>query len=182
MTTIDVSAPGPAKRRPLPGKTLFLLAFHATLSGAFLVSWLTGDEDTYGMHQFAGYTVLAALAVRLAAAWVAPSGPLRLPRPSAGAAMGWMARLLVGDPRARVQRSPLLAWMAMALLAVVGGAALTGAVADFATPVERLHEAVADWALAVVIAHLALVFALHALKTAAARRAVRLNRTESSVP
>ena len=175
MATIDVSVPRPATRRSLPAKMLFLLAFHATLSGAFLVSWLTGDEDTYGMHQFAGYTVLAALAVRLAVAWLAPSGPLRLPRPSAGAAADWLARLLAGDPRARSQRSPLLAWMAAALLAVVGGAALTGAVADFATPVERLHEAVADWSLAVVLGHLALVFSLHALKARAAR-------TESPVP
>lgn len=179
MTTIDLSdprvAPRRATRRRLPGKMLFLLAFHATLSGAFLVSWLTGDEDTYGMHRFAGYTVLAALAVRLAVARVAPSGPLRLPRPSAGAAVGWMARLVTGDARARSQRSPLLAWMAAALLAVVGGAALTGAVADFATPAERLHEAVADWALAVMLAHLALVFALHALKA-------RTTRTESPVP
>ncbi|MCW2244334.1 hypothetical protein [Azospirillum canadense] len=46
MATIDVSAPRTPTRRPLPGKMLFLLAFHATLSGAFLVSWLTGDEDT----------------------------------------------------------------------------------------------------------------------------------------
>ncbi|MCW2244335.1 hypothetical protein [Azospirillum canadense] len=134
------------------------------------------------MHQFAGYTVLAALAVRLAAAWVAPSGRLRLPRPSVGAALDWLARLLFGDARARSQRSPLLAWMAAALLVVVGGAALTGAVADFVTPVERLHEAVADWSLAVVLGHLTLVFALHALKPAAARRTASPNPTESPVP
>ena len=46
MTMIDQR---PAHRRT-PAKLLFLFAFHATLSGAFLVSYLTGDEDTYGMH------------------------------------------------------------------------------------------------------------------------------------
>ena len=48
-------------RKPL--STLAVLyGVHAAVSGAFLVAYLTGDEDTYGMHLFAGYAVLAALA------------------------------------------------------------------------------------------------------------------------
>ncbi|WP_448207134.1 hypothetical protein [Azospirillum sp. sgz302134] len=177
-------------RKPTPAKLLFLLAFHATLSGAFLVSYLTGDEDTYAMHQFAGYTALAALAVRLAVGMVATAPPLRLPRPSVPATLDWLGRLLTGDARARGQRSPLLAWMAVALLAGVGIAAATGAVADFVTPVEHLHKALGEFSLTIVLAHIALVFALHGLKNAAALgaalrsliRRVRVIRQEASIP
>ena len=173
-------------RRKTPAKLLFLFAFHATLAGSFLVGYLTGDEDTYGMHQFAGYTALAALVVRVAVALAAKAGPLRFPRPSPRATLDWLARLLAGDVRARGQRSPLLAWMAVAVLAVVGAAAATGAVADFVTPVEHLHEAIAEASLAVVLAHIALVFALHGLKKAsaigAALRARFTHRPEASAP
>lgn len=182
MTTIET---GSARSRRMPAKMLFLLAFHATLSGSFLVSYLTGDEDTYGMHQFAGYTALAALAVRLLVGLLAPAGPLRIPRPSLGATLDWLARLLTGDVRARGQRSPLLAWMAVALLAVVGAAAATGAVADFVTPVEHLHKALGEFSLTIVLAHIALIFALHGLKNApaiAAALRARITRQEASIP
>ncbi|MBF0392938.1 MAG: hypothetical protein HQL38_09675, partial [Alphaproteobacteria bacterium] len=59
-----------------------LRPWHAVLAGGFLVAWATGDEDYYSMHVFAGYVVLAAIAVRLAAA---PA--LRLPR------KGWFGGL-----------------------------------------------------------------------------------------
>jgi cytochrome b len=44
-----------------------LKAWHAWLAGGFLVAYLTADEDSYAMHQFAGYAGLAAIALRLAA-------------------------------------------------------------------------------------------------------------------
>ncbi len=49
-----------ATRKPTAAEMNALLAFHATLSGAFIVAYFTGDEDTYGMHVFAGYAVLIA--------------------------------------------------------------------------------------------------------------------------
>src|SRR3546814_3678244 len=59
-----------------------LRLWHAVFAGGFLVAYLTADEDTYAMHQFAGYVVLAALALRLAVGLLTPVGhPLRLPRP-----------------------------------------------------------------------------------------------------
>jgi cytochrome b561 len=152
------------RRKPTAAEMAILLGFHAALSGAFIVAYLTGDEDTYGLHVVSGYTVLAALAVRAAAGIFAREGSvLRLPRPSLNATAGWFARLLGGDADARRERSPLLAWMALALLAGVGAAA-TGAVADFVPRVEDLHEALGEASLFIVFAHIALVLSLHVLK------------------
>ncbi len=179
MTPTDVR---PDRAPRTPGRLMFLFAFHAVLSGAFVVAYLTGDEDTYAMHQFAGYTALAALAVRGAAGLLMPVGPLRFPRPSSTATLDWLRRAAFGDARTWGQRSPLLAWMALALLAAVGAAALSGAVADFVVPMEKLHEALGEFSLPVVLAHVALVFALLGLKKAAALRARVPNRREVSAP
>ncbi|NUB24828.1 hypothetical protein [Azospirillum brasilense] len=174
--------PRPTNTRRTPGRLLFLFAFHAALSGAFIVAYLTGDEDTYAMHQFAGYTALAALAVRLLAGVLMPVGPLRLPRPSVTATLDWLRRVASGKARAWGQRSPLLAWMALALLAVVGAAALSGAVADFVVPLEKLHEALGEFSLPVVLAHVALVVALLGLKKVAGWRARSNTRHEVIAP
>ncbi|MGQ9367093.1 hypothetical protein [Azospirillum sp. ST 5-10] len=154
-----------AARKPTAAETAFLLLFHATLSGAFLVAYLSGDEDTYRMHVFSGYAALAALAVRAIAGSTAAEGsPLRFPRPS-GADLGrWVVRLAAGDPQARAGRSPLIPWMAAALLIGVGATALSGAVADVLILVEDLHEALGEVAPWIVLGHIALVLALHRLK------------------
>lgn len=154
-----------ATRKLSPMELGVLLVFHAALSGAFLVTYLTGDEDTYGMHVFSGYTVLAAIVLRLLAGLVAPVGsPLRLPRPSKAAVRGWLGRLATGDLSALRERSPLLPWMADALLMGVGFTAASGAVADFVAMVVDLHEALGKAALWIVVAHITLVLALHWLK------------------
>ncbi|SMF27962.1 Cytochrome b [Azospirillum oryzae] len=152
-------------RKPSAAEMTALLAFHAIVSGAFIVAYLTGDEDTYGMHVFSGYAVLSAIGLRVAAGALAPAGsPLRLPRPSVAAVAGWLRRLFTGDAKARAERSPLTAWMAAALLVGVGIAAATGAVADFFVQVEHLHKEIAEASLFLILAHIALVFALHGLK------------------
>jgi hypothetical protein len=139
-----------AARRPTRAELAFLLLFHAALSGAFLVAWLTGDEDLYGMHLFAGYAVLAALAARLGAALLAPAGsPLALPQP----------RLR----RAPAGRNLLYAWMAAAMLAFTALVAVSGWIADRLPRLEDLHEAIAELAPAVILAHVALVLVLHGL-------------------
>jgi cytochrome b len=127
-----------------------LKAWHAWLAGGFLVAWLTADEDTYAMHVFAGYAVLAAIAIRLAASFVAPpSSAWRLPRPSIGTAIAWLS--------ARKGRHPLFAWLSAALLAAVGLAAVTGAFADGTSWLEHPHEAIAEAALWVIAGHIAFV-------------------------
>ncbi len=154
-----------AARKPTTLELGILLVFHASISGAFLVAYLTGDEDTYGMHVFSGYTVLGAVAVRLLTGLFAPTGsPLRLPRPRATPVRAWLGRLATGDASALRERSPLLPWIATALLVAVGTAALAGVGADFVTALEDLHEALGEVALWVVFAHIALVLALHWLK------------------
>ena len=131
-----------------------LRLWHAVFAGGFLVAYLTADDDTYAMHQFAGYVVLAALVLRLLAGLLAPVGhPLRLPRPLLADLRTWLAR--------RRGRSPLFAWFAVALLAVVGTVAASGAVADYLPPVEHLHEAVAEASLWLIFAHIAFVTVIY---------------------
>ena len=159
-------------RKPTALELGILLTFHAAVSGAFLVAYLTGDEDTYGMHVFSGYAVLGAVALRLLAGLVAPGGsPLRLPRPGIAPLRAWLVRLVTGDAAARRERSPLLAWMAAALLLSVGAAAAAGVAADSVSILEDLHEALGELALWVVFAHVALVLALQWLKRPAVPQA-----------
>ncbi|WP_048709427.1 cytochrome b/b6 domain-containing protein [Microvirga massiliensis] len=156
---------GPGSRKPNSREIAFLLTFHAILSGAFVISYLTGDEDTYGMHVFTGYTVLGALGLRLLIGMLMPAGsPLRLPRPSPEWTRDHLGRILTGDAAARSERSPLHAWMAVGLLVGVTLAALTGVAADFRPRLDDLHEVLANLALFIVFAHIALVLSLHGLK------------------
>jgi hypothetical protein len=111
--------------------------WHAWFAGAFLVAYLTADEDTYAMHFFAGYAVLAALVVRLIAALVAPQ------------ASPWQI--------ARTGRKPIFGWFAKALLVSVGLAAITGAIADFSTWFEDPHEAISEACLWIIFGHIAFV-------------------------
>lgn len=153
-------------RKPRRFEIGFLLGFHAVISGAFLVAYLTGDGDAvYFMHVFAGYAVLAALAARLAAGiFAGPGSMLRLPRPDWPSIGRYVKRIAAFDGAAFLGRSPLHGLMAVLLLVGVGIAAGSGAVADFVAKVEDLHEALGEFALYIVIGHIALVLALHGLK------------------
>lgn len=148
MTTTTTIKPEAAMSPKL--QLALLKVWHAWIGGGFLVAYLTADEDTYSMHLFAGYAVLAAIVVRLLAAALAPAtGPLRLPRPSLRVLVQWLS--------ARRGRHPLFAWFAVALLALVGLAAASGAIADFATWMEDPHEAIAEASLWVIFGHIAFV-------------------------
>jgi cytochrome b len=152
-----------------------LKVWHAWVGGGFLVAYLTADEDTYSMHLFAGYAVLAAVVVRLLLAALAPAkGPMRLPRPSLSALMDWFAE--------RRGRHPLFAWFAVALLAMVGLGAVSGAVADFATWMEDPHEAIAEASLWVIFAHIGFVFVMYGGKRLLSRAAERLSSFRLTTP
>lgn len=141
-----------SRRKPSRFEMAFLRFWHAALAGGFLVAYLTGDEDTYAMHLFAGYVVLGVVAVRLLAGLFAPAGsPLRLPRPSVSALSAWLAG-------GRGMRNPLFAWIGAAVLVAVGLAAATGAVADVVIALEDPHEAVAEASLWVIGGHIAFIF------------------------
>lgn len=123
---------------------MLLTLWHAWLAGGYLVAYATADEDTYAMHLFAGYAVLAAIVVRLAVGVLAPEGsPLRLPRPT----LAWPSR----------GRNPLFAWIAAALLVVIGISGITGALADGAAWMEDPHEEISELSLMLIFGHVAFV-------------------------
>jgi cytochrome b len=127
-----------------------LKAWHAALAGSFLVAYVTADENTYAMHQFAGYAVLAAIVARVAAGVLVPAGsPLRLSRPDPRASLAWL--------KTRTGRHPLFAWFAAALLIAIGLAALSGALSDGVAWMEHPHEAIAEASLWVIAGHVVFV-------------------------
>ena len=129
----------------------FLMLWHATFSGGFIVAYLS--EDIYAMHLFSGYLVLTAVIVRvLAGLWARPKSPLSLPNPM-NATRIWLKKVSAGGKA----RNPLLAWIAMALLGVVGLAALTGGMADIFPALDDLHEAVAEFTPVVIFGHIGIV-------------------------
>lgn len=159
MTTTDVHGAS-RRRKPHALEFSILYGWHAVLSGAFIVAYLSGDEDTYAMHQFAGYLVLGAIVLRLVAGVAAPAGsPLRLPRPDLTTLRDWMAGR--GGGARGLPKRPLLALMAVLLMVVIAASAGSGAAADFVPPVEGIHEAFGELALWIVLAHVTLVVALH---------------------
>jgi hypothetical protein len=111
--------------------------WHAAILGGFAVAWATGDEDTYAMHFFAGWLVVAVVALRLAAALLArPGSLLSLNRPNRGKAM---------------------ALGIVVTLALTGLAGVSGAIADVLPFFEDPHEGLAVMALWAVGAHVAVV-------------------------
>lgn len=151
----------PARRRPRAIEFSLLYGWHALLSGAFIVAYLSSDEDTFAMHQFAGYTVLAALALRvIVGVFVAEGSPLRLPRPTLTPIREWVDGALHGRSQP-LPRRPLLSLAAVVLLMFVGAAAGSGAIADFVPPIEHLHEAIGELAPWFVLGHVAMVVALY---------------------
>jgi cytochrome b561 len=159
------------RRKPKAIEFSILFGWHALLSGAFIVAYLTGDEDTYAMHQLAGYTVLTALALRLIAALVAPQGsPLRLRRPDVAPIRARAARVFAGSNGLAADRRPtaspsrsLFAVMAAVLLIVISATAGSGAIADFMPRVEDVHAALGELVLWIVLAHVAIVMGVHGL-------------------
>ncbi|MEQ8319271.1 MAG: cytochrome b/b6 domain-containing protein [Rhodospirillales bacterium] len=128
-----------------------LLFWHAWFGGGYLVTYLTADEDTYGMHLFAGYAVLAAVIVRVLVGLIAPNSKLlKLPQPKLGGLSDWF--------RSGKGRHPFFSWFAATLLIVIGAAAATGALSDsLMTWLEDPHEAISEASLWVIFAHIAFV-------------------------
>lgn len=131
----------PHKHKPSRWEFALLRMWHAALAGGFVVAFATGDEDTYRMHLFAGWWVVGAVALRLAAGLAAPAGsPLAL--------------------TGTLGRKPVMRWMAALLLAVVAAAGLSGVAADVIPMLEDPHEAVSQASAWVVLAHVAVVVAV----------------------
>ena len=129
----------------------FLMLWHAIFSGGFIIAYVS--EDIYAMHLFAGYLVLAAVVIRVVAGLLArPKSPLSLPNPVTATRI-WLEKFTAGGKA----RNPLLAWIAAALLGVVGFAAATGGMADVFPVLNDLHEAVAEFTPVVIFGHMGIV-------------------------
>lgn len=138
-------------RIPNSFQTQFLIGWHATFSGGFVVAYVS--EDIYAMHLFSGYLVLVAVVVRVLAGLLArPKSPLSLPNPMA-ATRAWLEKFRT-DGKAR---NPLMAWIAVALLGTIGLAAVTGGIADVFPVLEDLHEAIAEFTPVVIFGHIGFV-------------------------
>ena len=129
----------------------FLMGWHATFSGGFIVAYVS--EDIYAMHLFSGYLVLAAVVVRVLAGLLArPKSPLSLPNPMV-ATRTWLQKVAAGGKA----RNPLMAWFAAALLGTIGLAAATGGIADVFPALEDLHEGIAEFTPVVIFGHIGFV-------------------------
>ena len=107
----------------------------------FLTAYLTGNG--FGqLHVVAGALVLAALALRLGVAVMAPAG---------------------GDlALRRTRRRKWLGWAAALVLMVVFAAAISGLPADAGEAAQALHSRLSDLALALVSGHIGLMLLLFA--------------------
>ena len=140
-----------ALRIPNRIQSQLLVLWHATFSGGFIVAYIS--EDIYAMHLFAGYLVLAAVAVRVLAGLMArPKSPLSLPNPIV-ATHAWLHSLRSGGKA----RNPLLAWIAAVLLGCIGLAAATGVIADMIPALEDLHEGIAEFTPVVIFTHIGFI-------------------------
>ncbi|MEI6558782.1 MAG: hypothetical protein WCO00_10275 [Rhodospirillaceae bacterium] len=135
---------------PLPSARTVKLVLHALLSGAFLVAYASGDEDTYAMHLAAGYLTLVVLTLRLGAGAALGRGHiLQLPRP--------------GRPGDLVRRPwSAMPWLSALLLAAVAVAGISGIFADQVprSLVGHLHEGLGEAAIYAALAHIVFALAL----------------------
>jgi len=140
-----------ALRIPNRIQNQFLMLWHATFSGGFIIAYLS--EDSYAMHLFSGYLVLAAVVVRVLVGLLArPKSPLSLPNPMTATRI-WLDKFRSGGKA----RNPLLAWIAMTLLGVVGLAAASGGAADVFPALKDLHEGIAEVTPVVIFGHIGFV-------------------------
>lgn len=124
-----------APRRPSRHEFTAVRLWHALVLGGFVVAYLTGGEDTYAMHLFAGWLVVGVVVLRLLLGLAAPANsPLRLSRPN---------------------RPRLFAWSVIAALVATAAAGISGVVADALPAAEDLHEFLGETSLWVALAHVA---------------------------
>lgn len=148
--------------------------FHWGLVGAFVIAWLTAEDDFADIHVVAGYTIFALVAVRLVWGVIGTrharfSQFVTHPRE----AWGYLTDLVRFKARHYIGHNPAAAWMILALLLFltltgISGMMLYGAeeqagpMATLMAPfgawedgLEELHEFLAGFTLALVGLHVA---------------------------
>lgn len=139
--------------------------FHWSLAGLFVIAWLTGDE-VQKIHEPVGYAIAGLLAFRLLWGLVGTKHARFadfIYRPSA--VIAHLRDAVLFRAKRYIGHNPAGGAMVLALMAVIGGTALTGYMmttdaywgVDW---VEELHEVLASLALGLVGLHvLGVIFA-----------------------
>ncbi|PKO89073.1 MAG: cytochrome B [Betaproteobacteria bacterium HGW-Betaproteobacteria-10] len=136
---------------------------HWLMVGGFILSWLTGDSETYRLvHVYAGATVLAVATFRLPWGFIGSRYArfvdfIRGP----GAVMDYAASMLKLEPAHHVGHNPAGGWAIVLLLGLGILTSLAGWTMynDIGGHwLEELHEGLASAMLAVVFIHLIGVF------------------------
>lgn len=157
MTTEAVAGPRPRSRPARRVKPMdVVLVWHGLFAGSWAIAYLSAESGE-AVHQFAGYTALALLAVRLLAAslateksvWNLPWAPLPLWQ-------AFLGRLGRGDLSVLRSRTPFTPLSALAVLGVMALTVPTGLMADW-FDADDLHEGIAEASLTFVLIHVVLV-------------------------
>jgi cytochrome b len=176
MTTIDTTSPAAAAatvREARPASRLVIDApvrvVHWLLAASFTGAWLTAESEHWrALHNTLGYLVLGLLAFRAVYGLIGPR-PARL-----GV---WWRKLLATPGWWRSLREPGASWrpaqnvamaatvLGLAVALLVVGISGYGLEADWGGEwMEELHEAVAEFALMLVVGHLAALAVLSWLR------------------
>ncbi|HKJ76580.1 MAG TPA: cytochrome b/b6 domain-containing protein [Gammaproteobacteria bacterium] len=150
-------------RLRLPKPFELLLFWHGLLAGSYTIAYITA-EGAHGLHQFAGYTAVALLAVRLLVGWrAAGRGAWAFPVPRAAQWRTFAGKLASGNLHVLRGRTPFAPLSGLVLLSLLVVVAVTGLLADW-FGAEDLHEGPAEASLAMVAVHVAIVGLGPALK------------------
>jgi len=137
----------------------FVRIGHWTLVGAYVLAWVTAEESAV-LHNLAGYVLLGVVLFRLLWGLIG-SRHARF----ASFVTGWgavkahLSGLLRGHAEPSLGHNPVGGWMIVVLLVALLGTALSGYLMLYlGESVEELHEALANFTLALVGIHIAGVF------------------------
>lgn len=142
----------------------FVRIFHWSLVTLFVVTFATGDEIEW-LHIYAGYAIVALLAVRILWGFV---GPRHARFSDFVKGPGEVARFLKATLTLKAPRylghNPAGGYMILALLMVISALCGTGLLMDSdaywgSKVLERIHEALAYTAIGLIVLHVAGVIA-----------------------
>lgn len=137
---------------------------HWTLAASFVLAYVTGEE-IIGLHELAGYAIVAIVGLR--ALW-GLAGPKHARFddfvPGPGRLVGYLRDLATGRPRRYLGHNPAGGAMVVALLAGLLVTSATGVLTLYGGEVfEELHEVAANATLGLVLVHIAGVIVMSLL-------------------
>lgn len=134
--------------------------FHWSLVGAFALAYATAEE-VQQVHEIAGYTIAALLALRIVWGFVGPQHArfADFVRPP-GEVLRFLADSLRLKARRHIGHNPAGGAMVLALIAAIAGICVTGYMMETlayrdAKWLEELHEVLANGTLALIFLHVA---------------------------